>query len=202
MSAKETSGYVKICDAAPKGKRGMILQGILLMAIWLILSGHYDLIHISYGLGCTVFVVWFNARMRCLSLAGEDACGESKIRLGALALYLPWLLWEILLAAAHVAKVVLHPKMPIDPSLIRFNSRLPNVVAKVILANSITLTPGTITVDLHGDEFLVHALTGGTAEGLSCGEMQQKVAKLYLKEGLSDEDACHVVETIQQGRGI
>jgi multicomponent Na+:H+ antiporter subunit E len=172
------------------------------MAIWLILSGHYDVIHISYGIGCTVFVVWFNSRMRNICLAGHEACGETRIRLGALVLYIPWLVWQILLAAAHVAKAVLHPKMPINPSLIKFNTNLPNVIAKVILANSITLTPGTITVNLYGDEFLVHSLTGETAEGLVCGDMQKKVAKLYQKEGLSDEEACSLVETIQSGRGV
>jgi multicomponent Na+:H+ antiporter subunit E len=202
MPARESSDYAKICEIAPKGYRGLILQAVLLMAIWLILSGHYDALHIGYGVVCTALVVWFNARMRHIAMPGEEACGASRIRLGALILYVPWLLWQILIAAWHVAKVVLHPKMPIDPSLVRFHSKLPNVIAKVILGNSITLTPGTITVDLMGDEFLVHSLTGFTAEGLVCGDMQRKVAKLYDPKGISEEDACSLVETIQSGRGM
>lgn len=201
MPANETSG-AKICEKPPQGSRGLVFQAIILMAIWLILSGHYDFIHIGYGVGCVAFVVWFNSRMRCIALAGEEACGETKIRLFALALYLPWLVWQILLAAAHVAKVVLKPQMPINPALIRFETKFPNVIAKVIMANSITLTPGTITVNLIGDEFLVHSLTGETTEGLVCGDMQQKVAKLYRPEGLGAEEVCFNVETIQSGRGV
>lgn len=201
-STDNSSGYATICETRPRGYRGLILQGILLMGIWLILSGHYDFIHIFYGVACTIFVVWFNARMRGIGLAGEEACGQSRIRLGALALYLPWLLWQIFLSAVHVAKVVLHPKMPIDPSLIRFQSKLPNVISKVILANSITLTPGTITVDLMGDEFLVHALTHHTAEGLVCGDMQTRVCKLYDPKGMSEADACTIVDTTKSGRGV
>lgn len=118
MSVKESSSQSSVCDSKPKGYRGMVLQALLLMSIWLILSGHYDVIHISYGVACTAFVVWFNSRMRCISLAGEEACGETRIRLVELALYMPWLAWQIFLAASHVAKAVLHPKMPIDPTLI------------------------------------------------------------------------------------
>lgn len=201
MSVNEASG-AKICKKPPRGSRGLVLQAILLMGIWLILSGHYDFIHIAYGVCCVAFVVWFNARLRHIALPGGEACGESRIRIGALLLYIPWLIWQIYLSAVHVAKVVLSPRMPIDPSLIKFSSKFPNAVAKVIMANSITLTPGTITVNLDGDEFLVHSLTTGTSEGLVCGDMQQKVAKLYSEEGMSADKVCFSVETIHSGRGV
>jgi hypothetical protein len=76
------------------------------------------------------------------------------------------------------------------------------VISKVILANSITLTPGTITVDLMGDEFLVHALTHHTAEGLVCGDMQQRVCKLYEPSGMTEENACSILDTTKSGRGV
>jgi len=95
--------------------------------------------------------------------------------------YIPWLTWQIILASLQVAYVVLHPKIPINPSLIKFRTKLPNVTAKVILGNSITLTPGTLTIRIDNDEFIVHALMDASATSIIDGSLPFQVAKLYQR---------------------
>jgi multicomponent Na+:H+ antiporter subunit E len=156
--------------------RGFGWHGLALFAVWLVLSGHYDLFHLSLGLLSVGMVLWINRRILPGRTPGSPA---RRLRAGRLTLYLAWLLWQMVLAGLHVARVVLTPRMPIHPRLIRFTSRQPNEVAQVILGNSITLTPGTLTLEIEGDTFLVHSLTETTAGGLVSGDMQRRVARLY-----------------------
>jgi multicomponent Na+:H+ antiporter subunit E len=83
------------------------------------------------------------------------------------------------ISSLQVAYAVLRPKMPIDPALVRFKTKLPNLESRVILGNSITLTPGTITIQIDGDEFLVHALMDVSQSGILDGSLPTQVAKLY-----------------------
>jgi len=82
-------------------------------------------------------------------------------------------------ASLQVAAVVLNPKMPVNPSFVRFRTKLPTIASRVILANSITLTPGTITVELEGDAFLVHSLIEASHSGILDGTLPGQVARLY-----------------------
>ncbi|MFP4315732.1 MAG: Na+/H+ antiporter subunit E [Desulfovibrionales bacterium] len=183
------------------GKRGILLQAVLLMVIWLLLSGHYDLLHIFYGVLSVVFVIFLNYRMHYVPLAPGEMPGSFHIKIPKLIGYLFWLQWQIIQSGVYVAYIVLHPKMPINPMLVRFRSKQPNVLAQVILGNSITLTPGTVTLDIKDDVYTVHALTRDTEEGLVSGEMEAKVARLYLDE-CEPGDACSHVELITSGRGL
>jgi multicomponent Na+:H+ antiporter subunit E len=170
------------------------------MAVWLILSGHYDLLHIIYGLISVASVVWLNKRLRIFPLA-EDRCGEKPILLSRLWGYLPWLLWQIVVSGVYVAGVIIKPHPRLAPRIVRFTSRQPGDIARVILGNSITLTPGTITLGINGDLFTVHALTADTAAGLLSGDMENRVARLYC-EGLSPEDACCDIYTLKSRRDL
>jgi multicomponent Na+:H+ antiporter subunit E len=97
-------------------------------------------------------------------------------------LYIPWMIWQVILASIQVATVVLKPSMPINPFFIFFKTRLPTIGAKVILGNSITMTPGTITMEISGDRFAVHALMDDSAGGIVDDSMPRHVASLYYKE--------------------
>ena len=102
-----------------------------------------------------------------------------------LLLYIPWELWQIVLANFDVAYRVLHPKMPIDPRIIEFDTTLRSDFALTTLANSITLTPGTITIDVEPERgrFLVHAIASKAADALLVDQtMQKKVAHVYMEE--------------------
>ena len=153
-------------------------QAAALMVLWVLLSGHYDVFHIGLGVLSVVLVIAMN-RYRAPLLKDSP---ESVPRWSRVILYIPWLTVEMIKSALYVAKIVLSPSMPISPCLIRFKSEQPNEIAKVILGNSITLTPGTLTIDIGEQEFLVHALTETTAQGLLNETMQTKVARLFTDE--------------------
>lgn len=180
--------------------RGLILQILLLSAIWLILSGRTDVIYLLWGTVSIAFVIWLSGRLNSIPLAKDEPCGSTRIIIPRLIVYLFWLVWQIIKSGVYVAYVVLHPKMPIEPMIVRFISKQPNVLARVILGNSITLTPGTLTLDIEDNLFTVHALTRDTEEDLISGDMEARVARLYMRE-CEHEDMCCDIELITSGRG-
>ena len=159
--------------------RNTILQAVLLMVFWLIMSGHYDPMHVSFGVFSVVLVVLLHLRIRKHLFTLGEHSPALKLRLARIAYYVPWLLWQIVVASLQVAYVVLHPKCPIDPAVLRFRTKLGNTSSKVILGNSITLTPGTITLGIERDEFLVHSLMDVSSSGIVDGSLPGEVAKLY-----------------------
>lgn len=159
--------------------RNTIIQAVLLMVFWLIMSGHYDLMHVSFGIFSVILVLLINHPIRKhLFPLGEHSIAL-KLSLVRLLYYVPWLLWQIVIASLQVAYVVLHPKCPVDPAVLRFKTRLRNTSSRVILGNSITLTPGTITLEIEREEFLVHSLMDISSTGIIDGTLPGEVAKLY-----------------------
>lgn len=141
-----------------------------LYLFWLLLSGFFTAFLLSAGAGSALAVVWFARRMDVVDAEGHP------IHLASTALlYWPWLLKEIVKSAWDVSKIILHPKLPISPTLVRFKPTQKTDVALVIHANSITLTPGTITIEARADEFLVHGLTRSGAQGVLASEMDRRV---------------------------
>jgi multicomponent Na+:H+ antiporter subunit E len=94
-------------------------------------------------------------------------------------LYVPYLLWEVLKANLVVAYVVLHPDLPIDPEMVEFDAAVWSVLPVATLANSITLTPGTLTVDVSRRHFTVHTLTRGSRDGLLSGSLERAVRFVF-----------------------
>ncbi len=140
-----------------------LFHWMTLFAFWLILSGVFDLKHIIIGLLATMAVAASNRRL------GIVEGGESETRALHLASvswrrafsYSLWLLRAIASANLHIARVVLDPRLPIDPALVRVPIRVSSDIEIALLANSITATPGTVTVraaDEENHEFIVHAL--------------------------------------------
>lgn len=159
--------------------RNNLVLFLLLFGLWLLMSGHYDVFHISMGFLCSLLVVFINLRVNKHFFIKENVPPIFPIRLGRLLFYIPWLVRQIVIASLQVASVVLSPKMPVNPSLVKFRTKLPNMAARVILANSITLTPGTITLELNDDEYLVHSLLDVSLSGIIDGSLPGEVAKLY-----------------------
>jgi multicomponent Na+:H+ antiporter subunit E len=96
----------------------------------------------------------------------------------AMLTYWPWLIKEIVKSAWDVSRIIMHPRLPISPTLLSVKSTQKSDLGRTIFANSITLTPGTISVRVGRGEILVHALTAQTARGLSEGEMDRRVTEL------------------------
>lgn len=154
-------------------------QAVLLMGLWLGLSGHYDSFHVGLGVLSVVLILSINRRLRHLPVAPNQVPARFQFQLFRLLAYFVWLPVQIFFSAVYVAKIVVSPRMPIQPQFVRFRSAQPNALAQMILGNSITLTPGTLTVNVEGDEFLIHSLTEDTTAGLLDGTMQTKVARLF-----------------------
>ena len=175
--------------------KGTILQFLVLLGLWLILSGKYDYFHVSIGFISALLVTLVHLRLNHHLYYRHVIAQVKPLRLTRLILYVPWLLWQIVLASLHVAYVILHPRVPIKPSLIRFRTKLPNVTAKVILGNSITLTPGTLTVKIDDDVFIVHSLTEASFTSIVDGSMPRQVAKLYQRRPSTVIDDIKILRT-------
>ena len=146
--------------------------GLVLFCFWLVLSGIYTAITVPAGILSVIGVVALARRMGI----ADDEGHPIHLSLGALT-YWPWLMLEIAKSAWDVTKIILHPKLPISPTLIRIRASQRSAVGLATYANSITLTPGTITARVSGDEFLVHAVVRGGAKDLAKGTMDQRVKK-------------------------
>ncbi len=146
---------------------------VVLFLTWLLLSGIYKPFLVTLGALSSALAAALYHRF----YQGEGQAFSFSFILRALA-YWPWLLWEIVKANIDVAKVILSPSLPITPTMIRLRASQKTDAARVLYANSITLTPGTVTVDIHDNVILVHALIREAAEGLAEGEMDRRAAAL------------------------
>ena len=147
--------------------------GAVLLIVWLLLSGHYTPFILTLGVASCIVVVTVTLRMDIADHEGHP------IHLSWRALiYWPWLLVEIIKANWDVARRVLSPSLPVTPTMIRVKASQTSDLGQVIYANSITLTPGTISVDVANGEILVHALSREGAEELEGGEMDQRVTRM------------------------
>ena len=153
-----------------------VVAFVALLAFWLLLSGHYTLFLVTAGIGSSLVVVWAGRRMEVV-----DPEGVPIDLWRVLFAYWPWLAWQIVKSAWDVTKIILDPRLPISPTLVRFRPLQQSVVGLVAHANSITLTPGTITVEASAGEFLVHGLTRAGAEGAVDSEMDRRLRSLECR---------------------
>ncbi|MEE2808582.1 MAG: Na+/H+ antiporter subunit E [Verrucomicrobiota bacterium] len=150
----------------------------LLLITWVILSGLLDAFHISLGILSCVLVTWLSSG---LLFNDRSLSFYSRLKQAfRLPLYLSWLLWQIVLANIHVLRISFSPRVQeqIKPQLVRFRSGLKSDFENYVLAQSITLTPGTVTLQIDGDVFLVHAISDAAAEGLM-GSMADRVRHVF-----------------------
>ena len=145
-------------------------------AMRLLPSGYFDVpLLLGFGvLSCAlvVFVAW-----RTEVIDPEERPLRLRFNLHIFS-YWPWLLWQIVLSNLDVAKRILDLKLPISPTLITLKPTQRSDLGRVIYANSITLTPGTVTTALSGDTLEVHALTREAADSLLEGDMDRRVTRL------------------------
>jgi len=151
----------------------------IMMGFWILLSGKFDLFHLTLGVISSGLVSFLSAD---LFMYNPQSRGRLTTGIRFL-LYLPWLLYQIVLSTMHVTFLALHPKMKelIDPTIVTFKTKLKTDIAKVALANSITLTPGTITIRVEDQVFYVHAISRKAAAGLP-GEMEDRLAKIFERD--------------------
>jgi len=143
-----------------------------LFAFWIALSGHYTPALTAAGAVSAVVCVFAAIRMRV-----ADAEGHPVELLTRAVTYFPWLIREIAKSAWGVTKIILDPRLPISPTITILNTSQRTTTGRNIYANSITLTPGTITVGVSGDRLVVHALVKEGADELEAGGMDARVSQ-------------------------
>ena len=148
-------------------------MGSVLFVTWLLLSGHFDPLLISLGLVSCIASVVIARRMDVVDLEGHPIHITPRI-FG----YWLWLAREIVKANIDVARQVLSPHLPISPTLVRVKASQRSELCKAIFANSITLTPGTVTIELKDSTLLVHALSKDAAADLLEGQMDARVVRV------------------------
>ena len=151
-----------------------LITTIVMFAFWILLSGEFTFILITSGVVASLITAYLSHDI----FIGKADLKTETGRVFKFIVYIPWLLWEIILANVEIAYLVLNPKPLVDPQIVRFKNDLKTDLGIVTLAHSITLTPGTVTVDANREEFVIHAIWQKSAEGIISGEMQRKVKKI------------------------
>ncbi len=152
---------------------------LALIASWLLWSGHLDKPFVLLlGLISCLFSLWVCRRMRIVDEEGAPA----QLGIRPFTRYAPWLIKEIIVSNIVVAKIILAPKLKLQRNMIEVGVNPKTELGRVILANSITLTPGTVSVSLDDDRILVHALSFEGAEEDLSGEMDRRVRQLEGNE--------------------
>ncbi len=152
--------------------RYIISLTLVLAALWLAVSGVYKPLILMLGAGSVALVVWLSLRMEVVGVEHNPVLFSWR-----LPLYWLWLVWQIVVTNINVARLILSPGR-IHPRMLSVPVPHKTAVAKVAYANSVTLTPGTVSLLLTEKELTVHALDIGSARELEAGTMAERIAWL------------------------
>ncbi len=156
----------------------IINMTIILAVLWLVLSGQFKPLFLGFGLASVWLVVWLGGRMQVIHPESHPVRYLARI-----VRYWMWLLIEIIRSNVEVTRAIFRPAS-ISPRVIKVSASQSNDLDRVIHANSITLTPGTVSLELHPDSIDVHALTEASAEALLSGTFDRKIPNT------GDDKAC------------
>ena len=160
-----------VIRSRPISPKFLFLKAMVLFVFWVLLSASFEWIHLSLGLVFSFAVAWGNA--------GHSSF-VPKFRLWSrILLYFPWLFYKIVQSSLHLSKLILHPALPIAPQLISVESKLNHHAAIVLLGNSITLTPGTVTAEVDRNKLIVHALDKVLGEDVENKQIESKIAEIF-----------------------
>lgn len=154
--------------------KNSIWLALVLAVFWIINSGHFDLLLLTFGALSVALVIVITRIMSRV----DGGYYPTVILSSGLPFYLLWLLKEIVKSNLEVIRCIWQRNPAIEPRIIRIKASQKTDLFKVLYANSITMTPGTVTIEVEDDEFTVHALTRSSREGLEAGEMDRLVRRL------------------------
>ncbi len=147
----------------------------ILVLFWMLLSGHTSVLLLTLGFASIVLVTWLVSRMDRNDNAPVRVLFSMKF-----FSYLGWLIWQVIITNIDVAKRIWNPSLPIKPASRKIKVKIKDPLIKTIYANSITLTPGTVTTEVGEDYFIVHALNSEGLDELEEGDMERRL--LCLEE--------------------
>jgi len=153
--------------------RHSISLSLTLAAFWLLNSGHYTPLILLLGLASIALVLVISHRMDVVDHESQPIYLTQNI-----FYYYPWLIKEIIHANITVVKHIWLGSNSISPTLQTIKISQKTDMGKVIYANSISLIPGTVAIDLIDDEIIVHALITKDIESLMSGEMDRRISQL------------------------
>lgn len=148
---------------------------IVLFLMWIIFNGNITLEIVLFGLAIAALMYAFLCKFMNYSIRKDLFLCKKSLRI---LQYVLVLVWEIVKANATVMHMILSPRFHNEPVLVKFKTDLKSSMTRAVLANSITLTPGTITVSLEGDEYTVHCLDKRLAEGIESSVFVRLLHKL------------------------
>lgn len=161
---------------------------VALFGFWSALSGRLDPLFIGLGLVSAAASTVFAVRL-IDGVMGVDP-DRPRIRLWAMISFHLWLLVQIPPAGLAIARVVLDQRVPPRPGMVHFRTGLTHPIARTVLANAITLVPGTMTLNVADDVYTVHAFTPSAVADLASGETQRRIARAF---GEPEEDAPELI---------
>lgn len=149
----------------------------ILALFWMLLSGHTSVLLLTLGLASIILVTWLVSRMD----RNDNAPVRMLLSMKFLS-YIGWLIWQVIVTNIDVARRIWNPSLPIKPASRKIKVSIKDPLIKTIYANSITLTPGTVTTEIGEDYFIVHALNVEGLDELEEGDMERRLICLEEKQ--------------------
>ena len=165
---------------------GFLIQFVVLFLFWLLLTDQYRPLFTAIGAATALAVTVVTNRIVSTVLSEPSgSIADRLMRAWYFVVFLMWVLGKIVAASTQVAYFAIHPGLPFRPGFVRFTTTMERPLSRVILATAITLVPGTMTIRLDDDHFLVHALLPDTVDDLRSAQTQNMIGR-FLGEAPED----------------
>lgn len=149
----------------------------LLMGFWLLLSARLDAHLVVTGALAALLVTLASAPL--LERTIGPAATHPRVRLATAVPFAAWLLGRMLVSAVQLARIVLDPRLPPEPGIVRFDTQLTSPAARTVLSTAITLVPGTMTLEVEGDVLTIHSFTPDAVEDIASAALQDRIARIF-----------------------
>lgn len=162
----------------PRGTPRVLAAGGVVFAFWLVISASLAPADLLLGVALSLLLGWWSVRFLWAGEAPRVSLREAALMLRGS----PGFGLEVFLAALHVARLVLDPRLPISPRLVVCRTALRRDISRIAFAQAVTLTPGTLTVDMRDGDFLLHCLDEAAAQRVLDGSLERQVAGIFEPE--------------------
>jgi multicomponent Na+:H+ antiporter subunit E len=171
-------GHGRSQNLRPRTPR-VLAAGVAVFVFWLAISASLAPADLLLGALLSGVLGWWSARFLWAGHAPRVPARQLLALLRFLAAYSG----QVLLAALHVARVVLDPRLPVRPVMVVCRTGLEGQISRIAFAHAVTLTPGTLTVDIDGGTFLIHCLDEDFARQVQDGQLERRIARVFEQEG-------------------
>jgi multicomponent Na+:H+ antiporter subunit E len=158
----------------------VLAASAVVFAFWLVISASLEPADLALGLVLSLLLGAWSVRFLWAGEAPRVSLREAALLLRGS----PGFAFQVLHSALHVARLVLDPRLPISPRLVTCRTGLEREISRIAFAQAVTLTPGTLTVDMRGGDFLLHCLDASSAERILDGRLERQVAAIFEPETL------------------